>query len=420
MDSLQSKPAADNVSLSETRQTRGFTEADRAVFEPGCIDREGMFTFVKNPSANELQTLYQMTLDAIGQQVATFDVVRSVYTHNPFSFWAICRSSDRTRKNPTVAGYWSCLPLNSAGHVALLAGQLDRANPDLNLLARAGEKPAALYIWAIVAKKLSVLGGSLVARAMGMADYEHMPLYGLVATQAGLRSLKNYGRTQNVEATDIGSFFEIKSTAEDYARVRAIRVEEGTTNGRTPRSCLETVLASSHDQVAKVFAIRAAVFMAEQTCPYDEEFDGNDYSGTHILGLVDGEPAAVLRMRYFADFVKLERLAVLPKFRRTLIAKFVVEHAINVAQRKGYRQMYGHAQARLVHFWERFGFRPMSKNTRLVYSDHEYIEMVGPIVPHEDALSVFSDPYVLVRPEGLWDQPGALDRSAARAATNPH
>jgi predicted GNAT family N-acyltransferase len=411
----------DTDSLLHARDAAVFTDPGRPAFEPGCIDREGLFTFVQGPSAADLANLYELTLREIGQHVASFDVVQSVYSHNPFSFWAIWRSTAADRKNPVLSGYWSCLPLNSAGADALVTGGIDRSNPDLSLLAKAGEKPAAIYIWAIVARKLSVLGGSLIARAMGMSDYENTPLYGVVATNDGLRSLKNYGRSPNLDKTEIGSFFEIKSTPEDYARVRALKILEGK-RPRTPapRPRLETVVAATPNQIAKVFAIRAAVFMAEQSCPYDEEFDGNDYSGTHVLGLVDGEPAAVLRMRYFADFVKLERLAVLPKFRRTLIAKLVVEHAIDLARRKGYRRMYGHAQARLVNFWRKFGFSPMSKNMKLIYSDHEYVEMLGEMAAHHDALTVHSDPYVLVRPEGQWDRPGALDRSAARTASNPH
>ena len=56
---------------------------------------------------------------------------------------------------------------------------------------------------------------------------------------------------------------------------------------------LKAIVASTPDAIQKVFALRAAVFMSEQNCPYEEEYDGNDYTGTHILGLVSGEPAAV-------------------------------------------------------------------------------------------------------------------------------
>ena len=183
---------------------------------------------------------------------------------------------------------------------------------------------------------------------------------------------------------------------------------------------LKAKVAATADEIAKVFALRSAVFMTEQHCPYDEEFDGNDYCATHILGTVNGEPAAVLRVRYFADFAKIERLAVLPRFRRTLITKVVVEAGIEICSRKGYRKLYGHAQKRLTRFWAKFGFKPLNKNFPLVYSDHEYVEMWAEIERRADAITMMSDPYVIVRPEGQWDTPGALDRSAARPATNPH
>jgi len=186
------------------------------------------------------------------------------------------------------------------------------------------------------------------------------------------------------------------------------------------RPKLEAIVASTPDHIAKIFALRAAVFMSEQDCPYEEEFDGNDFCASHILGLVDGNAAATLRLRFFADFAKVERLAVLPKYRQTLIAKLIVEKGIEIIRRKGYRNMYGQAQKRLTRFWSRFGFKPMQKNFPLVYSDHEYVEMLAELPPHTEAITAMSDPYVIVRPEGAWDDPGVLDKSSARPATNPH
>jgi len=183
---------------------------------------------------------------------------------------------------------------------------------------------------------------------------------------------------------------------------------------------LEARVAATPDDIAKVFALRAAVFMSEQNCPYDEEFDGNDYCATHILGLVNGEPAAVVRLRFFAEFAHLGRLAVLPKFRRTLIAKVAIEKAMELCRRKGYRLIYGQSQKRLVKFWSKFGFQPMRKNANLVFSDHEYVEISAELPPHSDPIAITSDPYVIIRPEGNWDEPGVLDHSASRPPTNPH
>ena len=63
-------------------------------------------------------------------------------------------------------------------------------------------------------------------------------------------------------------------------------------------------VAGSLDDMMKCFNLRAIVFIGEQGSPYDEEFDGNDYTATHILATVGGEPAGAMRIRYFGDFAK--------------------------------------------------------------------------------------------------------------------
>ena len=37
--------------------------------------------------------------------------------------------------------------------------------------------------------------------------------------------------------------------------------------------------------------MRSAVYIGEQECPYEEEFDGNDLAATHLIGYVGNEPA---------------------------------------------------------------------------------------------------------------------------------
>src|ERR1700739_1083626 len=79
-------------------------------------------------------------------------------------------------------------------------------------------------------------------------------------------------------------------------------------------------IARDPSDLMLVTAIRSAVYMAEQDCPYDEEFDGNDFAATHLIGYVGSEPAGCLRIRHFADFAKIERLAVRHEFRSTRLA----------------------------------------------------------------------------------------------------
>ena len=68
---------------------------------------------------------------------------------------------------------------------------------------------------------------------------------------------------------------------------------------------LSVKIARSFEDLARAVAIRGAVYIGEQECPYDEEFDGNDFSATHLIGYVGDEPAGCMRIRYFADFAKV-------------------------------------------------------------------------------------------------------------------
>lgn len=169
-----------------------------------------------------------------------------------------------------------------------------------------------------------------------------------------------------------------------------------------------------------VASIRSAVYLAEQDCPYEEEFDGNDLVAAHFIGFIGGEPAACLRARFFADFAKVERLAVRHQYRRSLIAFKLVRACVAFLKRKGYRRIYGQAQDRLVDFWARFGAKPIGHNRKLVFSDYSYTEMVLELDPDPQAITIDSDPYVIIRPEGEWDRPGVLDRSASRVAASPN
>lgn len=186
------------------------------------------------------------------------------------------------------------------------------------------------------------------------------------------------------------------------------------------QATVSTEIASTAEHIQQVFAIRAAVFMSEQNCPYEEEFDGNDYCATQVMGRISGKPAAVIRIRYFAGFAKLERLAVLKAFRGTAVTRAVVEAAFEICRRKGYSRVYGHSQARLVGFWEKFGFKPVLRDAKLVFSDHEYVEIAVDLPPHETPITMTSDPYLIIRPEGSWDAAGILEKSSLRPATNPH
>ncbi len=364
-----------------------------------------------------------MAVREISPKVAPVTVMHEVYNRNRDSIWALYESADHHRERPEMVGMWCYLPLSAEGVEALYAGKFDPGAPDLSMLVPSGTTPGGLYLWAVVCPGRLLELCTLLTYAMGEEIYGNFPTYGTIGTERGRRALAKR-ETEKNEGT-IGSIFRSELTPEIAEGYKAFEIYPGNRPNapRAPKDMEIRVVANAED-MARAMAIRSAVFMTEQDCPYEEEFDGNDFAATHLLATINGEPAATLRLRFFADFAKVERLAALPRFRRSNVAHAIVRHGIEVCRRKGYRTLYGHAQTRLTRFWSRFGFRPLHTGGQgdetFVFSDHEYVEMVAQVEAHPAAIRIGSDPLVIIRPEGEWDQAGVLDRSAERPARNPH
>ena len=188
---------------------------------------------------------------------------------------------------------------------------------------------------------------------------------------------------------------------------------------RSSSKAITIRIARDPNDLMTVFAIRSAVYLAEQDCPMEEEFDGNDLVAAHFIGFVGREPVACLRVRFFGDFAKVERLAVRHQFRKSRVAFKLVQASVEYVKRKGFRKIYGQAQDRLVDFWAHFGAKPLPAKREITFSDFSYTEMLLEFEPSPDAITLESDPYVIIRPEGEWDEPGVLDRSAGREVTSP-
>jgi predicted GNAT family N-acyltransferase len=369
------------------------------------------------PRGDEIDALVERVRKDL-DGVASSDVVHRIVSHNPDSVWAMARRDRFNASKPLCEGLMAFLLLNHDGMRALFDGTLDATNPDLSLLTRQSEKPAGIYLWATHARGAMAGAISLVMEKMSTPLYRDVEIYTRATTPEGLRMTLATGFRQGAtfEGTYVPTLFTFRRTTSARPTEQPIYDDY---RGRAKSHDLSVTLARSLEDVMRVMTIRSAVYLAEQECPYEEEFDGNDFSATHLIGYVGNEPAACLRIRYFADFVKMERLAVRREFRKTRLAFKVVRAGIELCRTKGYRKIYGHSQKRLLNFWGRFGFRPYEGAREFVFSDFDYIEVALDMTPHPQAIAIGVDPYIMIRPEGRWHVPGILERSAIRPATRP-
>ena len=102
-----------------------------------------------------------------------------------------------------------------------------------------------------------------------------------------------------------------------------------------------------------------------------------------------------------------------------MLASDLVLAGIEHVRRKGFRRIYGTAREGLEGFWARFGGIPIKDRTTVTVSGFNYIEMLVDLEPLPNAVTIDSGGYMILRPEGAWDQPGILEFSATRPVRDP-
>ncbi len=179
---------------------------------------DGDMIVVRMTQSEEVEALHTLTVREIGPSVATLDTMRGVYKHNPESLWTILRRP-ASGASDLLAGYFGFLHLNEAGLAALEARTLNGREPDLALIARAGARPAAIYVWAGIARKVRVLAEMLVAQGLGAERYGGLPIYATAGTLGGLKWLNHLGEAdRGPEENALGKVFRV-----DTARAVAQR-----------------------------------------------------------------------------------------------------------------------------------------------------------------------------------------------------
>lgn len=304
------------------------------------------------------------------------------------------------KDEPLMLAY---LPLSEAGAERLVDGRFDGLAPLPEWIVTEKEIPTAIYIWMVWTPGRLARVLPAMAQIFSSLTPVGCPLFSRAVTEHARRIHATMG---------FRSGAQIYPGAPEWLLV--VLPERDMPAPVQPMPKIEVRPARSFEDMAKIFAIRAATYISEQPCLYAEEFDGNDFCATHLIGSIDGDPAGCVRMRYFGDFVKVERLAVRRDYRNSRLAFRLVREAIALARQKGFKRIYGHARLDLVPFWGMFGARVLPDTPIFKFADVEYREMVIDLAAHAHPIGIGDDPMVTIRPEGAWNVPGPLELSNLR------
>jgi GNAT superfamily N-acetyltransferase len=219
--------------------------------------------------------------------------------------------------------------------------ELDFSDPDPAVLIKAGETPAALYVWALAARGRAAAGIANVSAHLHQEPFAHADYYAQPSSVDGARLLAQLGFVlANSFQPSLWTYRQLCNRIPAAPRqVQEIgpmmnTIEQKSDMGETNRATTIRIARNLTDLMI-VASIRSAVYLAEQACPYEEEFDGNDLVAPHFIGFIGNEPVASRRARFFADFAKVERLAVRPQCRRSMVAFKLVRACVTFLKRKG-------------------------------------------------------------------------------------
>jgi len=113
--------------------------------------------------------------------------------------------------------------------------------------------------------------------------------------------------------------------------------------------------SSQKDLLESALKIREEVFILEQNVDPELEHDEHDKTACHYLLYHNNEAIATGRWRKTHNGIKLERFAVLFKYRKKGAASYLLEYVLNDLAGEE-TSVYMHAQDHALDFYQKRGF----------------------------------------------------------------
>ena len=156
---------------------------------------------------------------------------------------------------------------------------------------------------------------------------------------------------------------------------------------------------ASDEDFSEVKKLRESIFVKEQNVPSQAEFN-NDGCATHILAYVNNKAIGTMRMRFFHDFVQLERACVVQEFRKTNVAKLIMNTAFKYCAAKGYNQVKWYCELALVPYWMKTGAHWTGDVFQL--ANMTLTTMIRDLPKTKQQITINTPPEILNRKEGEW------------------
>lgn len=165
---------------------------------------------------------------------------------------------------------------------------------------------------------------------------------------------------------------------------------------------INIVIVSNDEEYAQAMQVRREVFVEEQNISPQKEFDGNDHSATHVLAIYENKPIGTMRIRYFSNFVKMERMCVLRDFRKTDTSELIMQKGMEFVAQKGYETVYGICKKELLNRWRRDGFEKIPDTPVVEQNGMTLVPVCCKINKPDKYITIQTSADIINAKEGEW------------------
>ena len=131
--------------------------------------------------------------------------------------------------------------------------------------------------------------------------------------------------------------------------------------------------AETRQEYKQILDIRKKVFIEEQKVPIEIEIDEYEKEAIYFIAYLNKEPVGCARIR-FNNYAKLERIAVVKKYRRKGFGTKITKHLINYCNKKNISDICIHSQLYVADFYKKLGFKKISEE--FYEAGIKHVEMV--------------------------------------------
>lgn len=172
-------------------------------------------------------------------------------------------------------------------------------------------------------------------------------------------------------------------------------------------------VVSSQKEFDDAMLVRRQVFVDEQKISPELEFDGNDFSATHLVAYFEGSPVGTIRLRYFKDFVKIERLCITKNMRKTNTSALLIESSLSLCAAKGFEHVHALCKKELLDRWAKAGFFPIENAPSVSQNGMTLVPIAKKLTLPQDHITLQTSPEILNLREGEWFEAQKIGGSSA-------